>query len=151
MPRLHNVKRETFAQAVAADMSLGDAYEHAGFVRRRGNPKRLARHPKVAARIAELQSHVSPADLTNLLHLQAKVFEIGSQIPGAAGNRDAASRFANDLRRIATALDQHAGKIVPVAVQSDDRGGQQAGAPMQLGQPQPQPPVPSAPSQTGVN
>jgi hypothetical protein len=28
MPRLYNAKHEAFAQAVAADMSLSDAYEH---------------------------------------------------------------------------------------------------------------------------
>jgi hypothetical protein len=32
MPRLYNAKHEAFAQAVAADMSLSVAYEHAGFV-----------------------------------------------------------------------------------------------------------------------
>jgi hypothetical protein len=111
MPRLCNTKHEAFAQAVAADVSLSDAYEHAGFVRRRGNPNRLARHPKVAARIAELQSHVRPADLVNLEYIQAKVQEIGPQIPRAAGNRDAASRLANNLRRVAAALDQYAGHV----------------------------------------
>jgi hypothetical protein len=111
MPRLYNLKHETFAQAVAADVSLIDAYEHAGFVRRRGNPNRLARLPKVAARIVELQSHVFPADLANLEYIQAKVLAIGAQVLDAAGNRDVAACIANDLRRIATALDQHAGVI----------------------------------------
>jgi hypothetical protein len=121
MPRLHNVKHEAFAQAVAAEMSLADAYEHAGFVRRRGNPNRLARRPKVKARITELQSLVFPADLANLEYLRAKVLAIGAQIPDAAGNRDAASRLANDLRRIARALDQYAGTIEVVPLPGLDR------------------------------
>jgi hypothetical protein len=121
MPRLHNVKRETFAQAVAADMSVMDAYELAGFVRRRGNPNRLARHPRVAARIAELQSHVFPADLVNFEYIQAKAFAVAAEVPGGAGNRDVASRLANDFRRIARALDQYAGTIEVVPLPGADR------------------------------
>jgi hypothetical protein len=121
MPRLHNFRHEAFAQAVAADMDLADAYEHAGFVRRRGNPNRLGRRPKVKARIEELRSLVLPADLANLEYLQAKTLAIGAQIPNAAGNRDAASRLANDLRRIARALDQYAGTIEVVPLPGVDR------------------------------
>jgi type IV pilus biogenesis protein CpaD/CtpE len=121
LPRLYNPKHEAFAQAVAADMGLSDAYERAGFVRRRGNPNRLARRPKVKARIEELQSLVLPVDLANLEYLQAKTLAIGAQIPDAASNRDAASRLANDLRRIARALDQYAGTIEVVPLPSTDR------------------------------
>jgi phage terminase small subunit len=110
MPRLYNPKHETFAQAVAADMGLADAYEHAGFVLRRGNPNRLARHPKVAARIAELQSLVFPADLENL----PKALAVAGQILGVAGNREMASRLADEFRRIARALEQQAGILESV-------------------------------------
>jgi hypothetical protein len=123
MARLSNFKHEAFAQAVAGDAGLSDAYEHAGFVRRRGNPNRLARHPKVAARITELQSHICPTDVVNLEYIQAKLREICPQIPAAVGNRDAASRLANDLRRIATALNQHAGHVdvLPPSLQTAER------------------------------
>jgi hypothetical protein len=46
MARLLHPKHEAFAQAVAAGVGLSDAYEQVGFVRRRGNPNRLARRPK---------------------------------------------------------------------------------------------------------
>jgi hypothetical protein len=96
MVRLLHPKHEAFAQAVAAGVGLGDAYEHVGYVRRRGNPNRLARRPKVAARIAELRSQVFPADLVNLEYIQAKARDIAPQIPDAAGNRDLASRLADE-------------------------------------------------------
>jgi hypothetical protein len=121
MPRLYNPNHEAFAQSVAADMGLADAYEHAGFVRRRGNPNRLARRPKVKDRIEELRSLVLPADLANLEYLQAKTLAVGTQILDVAGNRDATSRLANDLRRIARALDQCAGTIEVVPLPGVDR------------------------------
>jgi phage terminase small subunit len=110
MPRLRNAKHEAFAQAVAADTDLADAYEHAGFVLRRGNPNRLARHPKVAARIAELRSLVFPAELENL----PKALTVAGQILGVAGNREMASRLADEFRRIARALEQQAGILESV-------------------------------------
>jgi hypothetical protein len=137
MPRLRNSKHEAFAQAVAADTDLADAYEQVGFVRRRGNPNRLARHPKVAARIAELQSLVFPADIENLAYIQAKALAVAGQILDAAGNRDMTLRLANDFRHISTALEQQAGKVgstVPI-VQTNPDVGRPTAAPSSIAGP----------------
>lgn len=111
MALLLNPKHEAFAQAVAAGCGLLDAYERAGFVRAYGNPNRLARRPKVAARIAELQSQISPADLVNIEYIQAKVIALNAEILGAATDRDALARIANDLHHLAEALNLQASEI----------------------------------------
>jgi hypothetical protein len=137
MPGLRNPKHEAFAQAVASDVALADAYERVGFVRRRGNPNRLARHPKVAARIAELQSLVFPADLENLAYIQAKALAVAAQVLDAAGNRDMTLRLANDFRRISTALEQQAGKVattVPIVL-TDPDVGRPAATPLSIASP----------------
>jgi hypothetical protein len=124
MSRLRNAKHEAFAQAVPTDMGLADAYKHAGSILRRGNPNRLARHPKVAARIAELQSLVFPADLENL----PKALAVAGQILDAAGNREIASRLADEFRRIARALEQQPGILesVPLPVRPCPESAQPA-------------------------
>jgi hypothetical protein len=109
MPSLRNPQHEAFAQAAAVPgMRLIDAYATAGYVPRRGNPDRLARHPKVAARIKELQSDVDPADLANLERIHEKIIDVAWRVRAAAGNRDAAARRANDARELAAALDREA-------------------------------------------
>ena len=110
MPPLPNPQHEAFAQAAAAPgVKLVDAYAAAGYVPRRGNPGRLARHPKVAARIKELQSDVDPADLANLERIHERLLEVAWRVRAAAGNRDAAARGGNDARQLASALDREAG------------------------------------------
>jgi hypothetical protein len=120
MPALHNLKRERFARAVSAGAPLIDAYEAAGYVRRRGNPGRLARRPEVAARIEQLRSTLAPGDLAHIEYLRARIEEAAAKVlavirPTAAGTeepthcRDRMSRLANDLRRIAEALDRQGG------------------------------------------
>ena len=54
MGALGNPKHEIFAQHVAAGMPPREAYTSAGFVPSRANFHRLAKKPKVAARIREL-------------------------------------------------------------------------------------------------
>jgi hypothetical protein len=106
MPRLYKPKHELFAQLVAAGVvEINDAYERVGYVRRRGNPYRLARKPGVAARIQELRSEIDPSDVRTAEHVHAKLLEIAAELLRTAGNRDAASRVANDMRRLAQVLD----------------------------------------------
>jgi hypothetical protein len=97
MPRLHNPKHEAFAQLMATGVEVNDAYEQAGYVRRRGNPGRLARKPRVAARIQELKwPHVlTLASVANL--------------PSVMGDREAAAELASELRCFALAIEQQAG------------------------------------------
>jgi hypothetical protein len=53
---LRNLKHERFVRAIVLDgMDPAEAYVDAGFVRARANHFRLMRHPRVAARIAELK------------------------------------------------------------------------------------------------
>jgi hypothetical protein len=110
MAPLRNPKHEAFAQAAAVPgVKLVDAYAAAGYVPRRGNPGRLARHSQVAARIAELRADVDPADLANLERIHEKMLEVAWRVRAAAGNRDAAARCGNDARQLAAALDREAG------------------------------------------
>ena len=51
---LAHPRHETFAQAVASGASIIDAFEKAGYPRRRGNASRLRTNERVSARIAEL-------------------------------------------------------------------------------------------------
>ena len=106
MPRLPKPKEEAFAQAVAGRAKLIDAYEMAGYVRRRGNPDRPARRPRVAARIAELVSQVTSTDLLNIEYISAKLIEVVGTLQRVCGNRDIASLSANDLRALTGGLDQ---------------------------------------------
>jgi hypothetical protein len=77
MPRLYKPKHELFARLVAAGVvEINDAYERAGYVRRRRNPYRLARKPDVAARIPELRSEIDPGDVRTAEHVHAKLMDI---------------------------------------------------------------------------
>jgi hypothetical protein len=107
MPGLYKLKHDAFAQNVAAGIEIKDAYEQAGYVRRRGNPNRLARRPHVAARIEELRSQIHPDDIVNTQRVHARL--LLAELLRSAGNRDAAARIANDLRQLALAIDQQAG------------------------------------------
>jgi hypothetical protein len=99
-----------FAQLVAAGVvEINDAYERAGYVRRCGNPYRLARKPGVAARIQELRSEIDPGDVRTAEHVHAKLLEIAAELLRTAGNRDAAARIANDLRRLVWVIEHLAG------------------------------------------
>ena len=114
MPRLYKPKHELFAHLVAAGVvDINDAYERAGYVRRRGNPYRLSRKPEVAARIQELRSEIDPADLRTTQHVHAKPLEVAAELLRTAGNRDMAARIANDLRRLAQVLD-HVASCPPI-------------------------------------
>ena len=127
MPPLRNPRREAFAQHLAAGTKLFDAYEQAGFTSPRGNANRLEREPEVQTRVAELRSQINPADISNLEYIAAKVRDVAEQIVQSAGDRDAAARLANDLRRLATALDQQAGIDLdssPRVARSPDSGHQ---------------------------
>jgi hypothetical protein len=76
-----------------------------GYVRRRGNPGRLARKPRVAARIQELKS----PDVVNLEYLREKVLASIANLPSVVGDREAAAEVASELRRFALAIEQQAG------------------------------------------
>jgi hypothetical protein len=120
MPPLRDPQHEAFAQRAAVPgVRLIDAYEAAGYVRRRGNPDRLARKPHVAARIAELRSQVHPGDLANLQRIRTEILELAERLPGAAGNRDAVMRSANDVRHLADALEQQAAELRHLAAALD--------------------------------
>ena len=55
MPVLPNTRHERFAQGVADGMSSVAAYGEAGYKRLASHASRLRAHPRVQARIAELQ------------------------------------------------------------------------------------------------
>jgi hypothetical protein len=78
MPPLRNHRHEAFARAVANGNKLIDAYQHAGYSRRRGNPNRLARRPEVSVRIVELQPVSNSADITNLEYVSAKLIALAA-------------------------------------------------------------------------
>jgi hypothetical protein len=105
MQRLYNLKHEAFAQLMATGVEVNDAYEQAGYVRRRGNPGRLARKPRVAARIQELKW---PHVLT-LEYLREKVLASVANLPSVMGDREAAAELASELRCFALAIEQQAG------------------------------------------
>ncbi len=56
---LRNPKHEAFVQFLLQGESYVDAHEHAGFRRDDGNACRLAKNPKVQARLAELQNEIA--------------------------------------------------------------------------------------------
>ncbi len=55
MPVLKNARHERFAQEFAKGVTLGDAYEKAGYRRHAQNPHRLMKNEQVSARVAEIQ------------------------------------------------------------------------------------------------
>jgi phage terminase small subunit len=55
MRGLRNRKHEKFAQEIAAGTDGREAYVIAGYTPNRANHHKLSKHPKVAARIAELK------------------------------------------------------------------------------------------------
>jgi hypothetical protein len=55
MSPLRNWKHEKFAQEIAASTDGREAYVIAGYTPNRANHHKLSKHPKVAARIAELK------------------------------------------------------------------------------------------------
>ena len=61
MPQLRNIRQEAFANYRARGCSLEEAYEMAGFVRDSGHACRLARRPRVAARIVEVRAELGNA------------------------------------------------------------------------------------------
>lgn len=59
MPVLKNARHERFAQERAKGATADAAYVAAGHKRHDGNAARMAKYPKIVARIAELQARAS--------------------------------------------------------------------------------------------
>jgi len=56
MAPLTNARHEAFAQGLAKQKTIDDAYASAGFKPNRGNASRLKANESIAARVAELQA-----------------------------------------------------------------------------------------------
>jgi hypothetical protein len=110
MTTLHKPQHERFAQFIASGVSLKDAFENAGYAPRRGNPGRLARHPDVAKRIAELKAELQPSDAASIEFFKRKLVSIAEEVGRADGNdRAIFSRAAADLRQLAGSFDNLSG------------------------------------------
>lgn len=58
MVKLHQPKREAFAQNLAQGMTNIQAYTEAGFRPNHGNASLLSRHPKIVARVEEIRKEI---------------------------------------------------------------------------------------------
>jgi hypothetical protein len=70
---LKNPKHETFVQLLLQGETAIDAHEKAGFARSDANSSRLKANPKVAARLAELQSEIAKETVTTVEGLIAEL------------------------------------------------------------------------------
>ena len=70
---LKNPKHETFVQLLLQGESIIDAHERAGFARSDANSSRLKANPKVAERLAELQSEIADKTVTTVEGLIAEL------------------------------------------------------------------------------
>jgi hypothetical protein len=110
MTTLYKPQHERFARFVANGISLKDAFEKAGYVPRRGNPGRLARHPDVARRIAELKAELQPSDAASIEFFKRKLVSVAEEVGRADGDdRAIFSRAAADLRQLAGSFDNLGG------------------------------------------
>lgn len=62
-------RHERFAVALAAGMTVGDAYAAAGFRPHRGNASRLSANERVQSRVSEIQSRAARRAVTTVDHL----------------------------------------------------------------------------------
>jgi hypothetical protein len=70
---LKNPKHETFVQLLLQGENATDAHERAGFARSDANSSRLKANPKVAERLAELQSEIAEKTVTTVEGLIAEL------------------------------------------------------------------------------
>jgi hypothetical protein len=70
---LKNPKHETFVQLLLQGETAIDAHERAGFARSDANSSRLKANPKVAERLAELQSEITEKTVTTVEGLIAEL------------------------------------------------------------------------------
>jgi hypothetical protein len=76
---LKNPKHETFVQLLLQGENATDAHERAGFARSDANSSRLKANPKVAERLAELQSAIAEKTVTTVEGLIAELEEARRQ------------------------------------------------------------------------
>jgi phage terminase small subunit len=101
-----NPKEEAFAQAVARGMNYVEAAKLAGYAGDRGNSSRMARRPKIAARILEIRATLPPPE-------SAAVSEAEAELPGGGGDRIA------QLEQLRAAGLQHRQVNAAVAAQRE--------------------------------
>jgi hypothetical protein len=73
MAPLKNPKHETFVQLLLQGETAIDAHERVGYRRSDANSSRLKSHPRVAARLAELQSEIAEKTVTTVEGLIAEL------------------------------------------------------------------------------
>jgi hypothetical protein len=87
MSELSNHRHERFARAVAAGIPVKYAYEIAGCVSYRGGDAyRLADHPEVMIRVAELRAAKPPTSLAGLGQIANELRQLATSIEHLAGN-----------------------------------------------------------------
>jgi hypothetical protein len=79
MAPLKNPRHETFVQLLLQGESIIDAHERAGFARSDANSSRLKANPKVAERLAELQSAIAEKTVTTVEGLIAELKQARQQ------------------------------------------------------------------------